>query len=166
MSNTTKEQVAARFGNKILETTEHFGELTFVVDRSNLVELARFLRDEKSLAYVHLSDVTATDWPRREKRFEVVYHFYSYGLLHYVRLKLLVGDEEPVPTLAHEWDTANWLEREVYDMFGVKFEGHPDLRRILMWEEFEGHPLRRDYPLTYEVPQFTYNKDLPPEVIK
>ncbi len=166
MNNVTQERVKSQFGDRILETVVAYDELTFVVDKSAVVELARFLRDDNSLKYLHLSDITATDWPARPKRFEVVYHLMSFDLKDYVRLKVRVGEDEPVPTLTGEWDTANWLEREVYDMFGIKFAGHPDMRRILMWDEFEGHPLRKDYPLTYEVPQFTYNKDLPPEVIK
>ena len=166
MSSITRERVTAQFGDKILASTEHFGELAFVVDKSTIVALARFLRDDVALKYVHLSDITATDWPEREKRFEVIYHLYSYDLTEYVRFKVHVADKESVPTLTGEWDTANWLEREVFDLFGIPFDGHPDLRRILLWDEFEGHPLRKDYPLTYETPQFTYNKDLPPEVIK
>lgn len=166
MGNITREKVTAQFRDRIIETTEHFGELTFVVDKGTIVDMVKYLRDEKSLSYVHLSDITATDWPRRQKRFEVIYHLYSYDLREYVRVKAIVGNGESVPSLYSEWDTADWLEREVFDMFGILFEGHPDLRRILMWDDFEGHPLRKDFPLTYEVPQFTYNKDDPPEVIK
>jgi NADH-quinone oxidoreductase subunit C len=165
MDNISREKVVSQFGDKILETTDQFGELTFVVDKATVPNLVRFLRDEESLGYLHLSDVTATDWPKRDKRFEVVYHLYSFDLRSYVRVKTRVSDGEAVPTLCSEWDAANWLEREVFDMFGIRFEGHPDLRRILMWEEFEGHPLRKDYPLTYEMPQFTFNKDEPPEVV-
>ena len=96
----------------------------------------------------------------------MIYHLYSYDSHEYVRVKIHVGENESAPTMTGEWDTADWLEREVFDMFGIKFEGHPDLRRILTWDEFEGHPLRKDFPLTYEMPQFTFNKDEPPEVIK
>jgi NADH-quinone oxidoreductase subunit C len=166
MANLTHDTVVKKFGDKILSATDNFGELAFVVDRSTLVSLVLFLRDDSSLRYLHLSDITATDWPDRAKRFEVIYHLYSFDLKEYVRIKLHVAEKETVPTLSTEWDTANWLEREVFDLFGVVFEGHPDLRRILLWDEFEGHPLRKDYPLTYEVPQFTYNQDQPPEVIK
>ncbi len=165
MGNLTQERVTAQFGDKILATSEDRGELSFVVDKLLIVTLACFLRDEPALRYLHLSDITATDWPEREKRFEVIYHLYSFDLREYVRVKIQVADKESVPTLSGEWDTAN-LWREVFDLFGIRFDGHPDLRRILMWDEFEGHPLRKDYPLTYETPQFTHNKDLPPEVIK
>ncbi|MCC6963284.1 MAG: NADH-quinone oxidoreductase subunit C [candidate division Zixibacteria bacterium] len=166
MDITTRDKVVARFGEKLLETSTAFDELTFLIDKGDLLAVVRFLRDDPALKYLHLSDITATDWLDRPKRFEVVYHLYSFDLRDYVRVKVRVGEEEPIDSLCSEWDGANWLEREVYDLFGVKFTGHPDLRRILTWEGFEGHPLRKDYPLTYEVPQFTYNKDEPPEVIK
>lgn len=166
MDINTKEKVSARFGSKLLETSTQFDELAFVVDKSDLHDVVRFLRDEVGLKYRHLSDITATDWLDRSKRFEVVYHLYSFELRDYVRVKVRVADNETVPTMCSDWKTADWLEREVFDMFGVTFAGHPDMRRILMWDDFEGHPLRKDYPLTYEMPQFTFNKDEPPEVIK
>jgi NADH-quinone oxidoreductase subunit C len=166
MDIQTKDIVAARFGEKLLETSIQFDELGILVDKSHLLEIIRFLRDEPSLSYRHLSDVTATDWLDRAKRFEIVYHLYSFELRDYVRIKIRVVEDEAVPSLCADWDAANWLEREVFDMFGVKFADHPDLRRILMWDDFDGYPLRKDYPLTYEMPQFTFNKDEPPEVIK
>ncbi len=166
MDINTKEKVIARFGSKVLETSTQFDELTFLVDKSDLHAIVRHLRDELGLNYRHLSDITATDWLDRPKRFEIIYHLYSFDLRDYVRVKVRIGENEPVPTMCSDWKTANWLEREVYDMFGVTFSGHPDMRRILMWDDFEGHPLRKDYPLTYEMPQFTFNKDEPPEVIK
>ncbi len=166
MDINTKEKVIARFGSKLLETSTQFDELGFVVDKADLHDVVRFLRDEAGLRYRHLSDITATDWLDRAKRFEIIYHLYSFDLRDYVRVKVRVGENEPVPTMCSDWKTADWLEREVFDMFGVTFTGHPDMRRILMWDDFEGHPLRKDYPLTYEMPQFTFNKDEPPEVIK
>lgn len=166
MDINTKEKVSTKFGSKIIETLTQFDELGFVVDKADLHEVVRFLRDESGLKYCHLSDITATDWLDRAKRFEIVYHMYSFDLRDYVRIKIRVGENEPVPTMCNDWKTADWLEREVFDMFGVTFSGHPDMRRILMWDDFEGHPLRKDYPLTYEMPQFTFNKDEPPEVIK
>lgn len=166
MDNNTKDKVLTKFGATILETITRFDELGFVVDKGSLHEVARYLRDEADLAYVHLSDITATDWLDRAKRFEIVYHLYSLKLRDYVRIKVYVGEDEEVPSMCSDWDGANWLEREVFDMFGVTFANHPDLRRILMWDGFEGHPLRKDYPLTYEAPQFSFNKDEPPEVIK
>ncbi len=166
MDINTKEKVTARFGSKLLGTSTQFDELGLVVDKADLHDVVRFLRDEAGLKYRHLSDIAATDWLDRAKRFEIVYHLYSFDLRDYVRVKVRVGENESVPTMCSDWKTADWLEREVYDMFGVTFAGHPDMRRILMWDDFEGHPLRKDYPLTYEMPQFTFNKDEPPEVIK
>jgi len=166
MHAATRDKLKAQFGDRLQEVTDDYGELAVKLARQDLVEVVRFLRDDPELQYRHLSDVTATDWPEAEKRHELIYHLYSYEICEYIRLKLRVAEGESVPTLCGDWDTANWLEREVYDMFGVQFEGHPDLRRILMWDDFEGYPLRKDYPLTYERPQFTFNKDNPPEVIK
>ncbi len=166
MDSNTRDKVVSKFGEKILETSTAFDELTFRVIASELLSVVHFLRDEPGLKYLHLSDITATDWLDRKDRFEVVYHLYSFEIKDYVRVKVRVSEGESIASLCGDWDAANCLEREVYDMFGVRFTGHPDLRRILMWDEFEGHPLRKDYPLTYEVPQFTYNKDEPPEVIK
>ncbi len=166
MDTRTREIVIAKFEDKLLESSTQFDELSIVVDKSNLLTIVRFLRDEPGLNYRHLSDITATDWLDRLRRFELVYHLYSLELREYVRIKIRVGEEEAVPSLCGDWDGANWLEREVFDMFGITFSDHPDLRRILMWDGFDGHPLRKDYPLTYEMPQFTFNKDEPPEVIK
>ncbi len=166
MDSGTKDKVVAQFGDKIIATKTDFTELTIIVDRADLHAVVRFLRDDADLQYIHLSDITATDWLDRERRFEVIYHLYSLKLREYARVKVMVGEGESVPTMCSDWDTANWLEREVFDMFGIEFSGHPELRRILMWEGFDGHPLRKDYPLTYEMPQFTFNKDEPPEVIK
>lgn len=166
MAEITEDKVKSKFGEKIVETSHAFDELSFIVDKSNLLEIVKYLRDDPELKYLHLSDISVADFPEREKRFGLVYHLYSFDLKKYVRLKSFLADSETVATLTGEWDSADWLEREVFDMFGIKFDGHPDLRRILMWEGFEGYPLRRDYPLTYEVPRFTYNKDKPPEVIK
>lgn len=166
MHVATRDKLNAQFGDRLTEVTDEFNELAVKVSKDDLLEVVRFLRDDSELQYLHLSDVTATDWPDDEKRHEIIYHLYSYEILEYIRIKVRVAEDETVPTLSNDWACANWLEREVYDMFGVQFAGHPDLRRILMWEGFEGHPLRKDYPLTYERPQFSFNKDNPPEIIK
>ncbi len=166
MHAATRDKLVARFGDRLTEVTDAYNELAVKVASNDIVEIVRFLRDEPELRYIHLSDITATDWPDDDQRHEVIYHLYSYELCEYIRLKVRVAEGEAVPSLTELWDAANWLEREVYDMFGVQFSGHPDLRRILMWEDFEGHPLRKDYPLTYERPQFSFNKDNPPEIIK
>jgi NADH-quinone oxidoreductase subunit C len=107
----------------------------------------RFLRDTPDLELDMLMDVTAVDRLPEKPRFEVVYHLYSLAKNHRVRIKACVAEEAPeIDTLLSLWPAANWLEREVWDMYGVRFRGHPDLRRLLLYEEFEGHPLRKDYP--------------------
>ncbi len=166
MTEITKQKIEAQFGEKILAIATAYDELAFMIERADLIEVIMFLHDDFDLQYLHLSDITAVDQSERERRFDLVYHLYSFKLREYVRVKVQVGDGESVATLTSEWDSANWLEREVFDMFGIDFDGHPDLRRILMPPDFEGHPLRRDYPLTYEMPQFTHNRKEPPEVIR
>ncbi|MBU1320099.1 MAG: NADH-quinone oxidoreductase subunit C [candidate division Zixibacteria bacterium] len=153
------------FGDSILEVLHFRDELTFIISKEFLIGIVEFLRDEPEFAYTFLTDLTATDWPDREQRHEVVYLLYSFDSHTYVRLKVRLKEGEKISSLCGIWDIANWFEREVYDLFGVEFEGHPDLTRILTPDGFEGHPLRKDFPLTYEVPQFTYNIDDPPEVI-
>jgi len=112
------------------------------------LEVGRHLRDDADAAFDFCSDVTATDWPTRaEGRFDVIYCLYSTRHRHRVRVKLKVGEHQPVPSVTSLWPAANWLEREVYDMFGVNFTGHPDRRRILMPEDWQGFPQRKDYPL-------------------
>ncbi len=109
--------------------------------------MATHLRDAPGALFNFCSDVTASDWPPRAKRFDVIYCLYSTTLRHRVRLKVQAGDGEAVPTVTGVWPSANWLEREVFDLFGIPFEGHPDLRRILMPDDWQGHPQRKDYPL-------------------
>jgi NADH-quinone oxidoreductase subunit C len=152
------QRLRDRFGGAILETHEHHGDATLVVERATLVDLLRFCRDEAALRFDMLMDLTAVDYqkyPGREDgpRFEVVYHLYSLGHNHRVRVKTRVDeDDAQVPTVVDLWAIANWFEREVWDMFGVGFVGHPDPRRLLMYEEFVGHPLRKDYPINRRQP--------------
>ena len=134
-------------------------ELTIYVPVEAIVAVCTFLRDDEELKFNYLSDLTGNDWPDRDPRFEVIYHLYS--LEHYTRLRLKVRvlEEEPnVPTVTGVWGTANWHEREIFDMFGIHFEGHPDLRRILLPDEWIGHPLRQDYEMGWEEPEFTVRK--------
>jgi NADH-quinone oxidoreductase subunit C len=123
------------------------GDWTVIVPADKVVEVGRFLRDHEAGRFDFCSDVTAVDWPARAQRFDVVYCLYSTRLHHRVRMKARLADGEAVPSVTGVWAAANWLEREVYDMFGVRFAGHPDLRRILMPDEWQGHPQRKDYPL-------------------
>ena len=152
------QRLTSRFGAAVLDTHERLGDATAVVERTSLVETLRFCRDEPALGFDVLMDLTAADYlkyPGREDgpRFEVVYHLYSIAHNHRVRLKVRVEQDDAwVPTATSLWPIANWLEREVWDMFGLRFEGHPDLRRLLLYEEFVGHPLRKDYPMNRRQP--------------
>jgi NADH-quinone oxidoreductase subunit C len=123
------------------------GDWTIIVPVSRLLDVARSLRDRPEAAFDMCSDVTATDWPLRPERFDVMYCLYSTRHRHRIRLKVKAGEHEPVPSVTAVWPAANWLEREVYDMFGVNVVGHPDRRRILMPEDWQGFPQRKDYPL-------------------
>jgi len=151
-------ELRARFGSDVVETHEHRGDHTAVVTREALRRVLAWCRDEPSLAFEMLTDLTAVDYvkyPGRQDgpRFEVVYHLYSLAHNHRLRLKVRIDEDDAnVPSAVALWPIANWLEREVWDMFGVRFEGHPDLRRLLMYEEFVGHPLRKDYPINRRQP--------------
>jgi NADH-quinone oxidoreductase subunit C len=124
------------------------GDWTIIVPAAQLLDVARHLRDAPDAAFDLCSDVTATDWPPRlSGRFDVVYVLYSTRHRHRVRVKTIVAETQPLPSVTAVWPAANWLEREIYDMFGVNFAGHPDRRRILMPEDWQGYPQRKDYPL-------------------
>ncbi len=123
------------------------GDWTLIVPPSRLLDVAAYLRDTPGAQFDFCSDVTATDWPPRARRFDVIYCLYSTALRHRVRVKVRAADGEAVPSVSELWPAANWLEREVFDMFGIRFDGHPDLRRILMPDDWQGHPQRKDYPL-------------------
>jgi NADH-quinone oxidoreductase subunit C len=131
-----------RLGERILGTHDYRGDHSAVLTREAIVPALAFCRDDAALAFDLLVDITA-----------VVYHLYSVAHNHRVRVKVPVEQDDPVvPTASGLWPIANWLEREVWDMFGIRFEGHPDLRRLLLYEEFEGHPLRKDYPINRRQP--------------
>ncbi|HEU4369566.1 MAG TPA: NADH-quinone oxidoreductase subunit C [Methylomirabilota bacterium] len=146
------------FGPALVETHDRHGDATAVVERAVLLDVLRACRGEPALGFDVLMDLTAVDYlryPGREDgpRFEVVYHLYSIGHNHRVRVKVRVDEDDAVvPTAVGLWPIANWLEREVWDMFGVRFAGHPDPRRLLMYEQFVGHPLRKDYPINRRQP--------------
>ena len=151
-------ELQRRFGDAIVETHEQHDDVTAVVARDALLTVLAHCRDDAALAFDVLMDLTAVDYlkfPGREDgpRFEVVYHLYSIARNHRLRLKVrLDEDDARVPSAVALWPIANWLEREAWDMFGVRFEGHPDPRRLLMYEEFVGHPLRKDYPINRRQP--------------
>lgn len=147
-----------RFGSRILETHAYRGDTTAVVDRGVILEVLRFCRDEADLRFEFLTDLTAVDYlkfPGRQDgpRFEVVYHLFSLPHNHRVRIKVRLEENGPeVESAMPLWGIANWYEREVWDMFGIRFRGHPNPKRLLMYEEFEGHPLRKDYPVNKRQP--------------
>jgi NADH-quinone oxidoreductase subunit C len=130
----------------IVETHARLGDATAQVDPARIVEVARLLRDDPDLEFEMLTDLTCVDYLGQEPRFEMVYHFYSVARNRRVRVKARVGEDAcAIASLVPLYASADWMEREVWDLYGVRFEGHPDLRRLLLYEEFEGHPLRKDY---------------------
>ncbi len=131
----------------VTRVTYWVGDWSVIVPAGRLLDVARFLRTDPAADFDYCSDVTATDWPPRPQRFDVVYCLYSTRLRHRLRVKVRAGEDEPVPSVTGIWPAANWLEREVYDQFGVNIVDHPDRRRILMPDEWQGHPQRKDYPL-------------------
>ncbi len=144
------QRLREQFGQALLEVKTWRNETTVVLAPQDLVRVCCFLRDDPGLAFDFLSDVTGVDrllLPEPSPRFEVVYHLYSLQYRRRIRLKVRVDNGQAVPTVTDLWPTANWHEREVYDLLGVTFEGHPDLRRILTPDDWEGHPLRKDYPV-------------------
>ncbi len=143
-----------RFGSAIEEYYEFRGELAIRVHKDQILEICRFLRDDPDLQFNFLTDLCGVDYPARPRRFDVVYLLYSLPNNRRLRLKVAVGENETVQSVVSVWRAANWLEREAYDMFGIRFAGHPDLRRILLPEDWDaGWPLRKDYPLEgYRVP--------------
>jgi NADH-quinone oxidoreductase subunit C len=142
----TVDAMQTQFGGVIQDVVHFRGEVTALVERSRIVDAALFCRD--NLDYNYLSDVTATDWFDRSPRFDVVYHITSFVHWGRFRLKAQVDDGEAVPTVIPVWPAANWGEREIWDLFGIEFDGHPDLRRFLMPDGWIGHPLRKDFAQT------------------
>jgi len=162
MSKTAIERLRAQLGGAILETSELRGDEVAVVAPASWIEAARLLRDDRELAMDHFVDLTAVDRPEREPdgpRFDVLLSLRSSKRNHRVRLLTRVADGQALASVVPLWLGANWAEREVWDMFGIRFEGHPDLRRILLYEEFEGHPLRKDYPIERAQPLVPYRDD-------
>jgi NADH-quinone oxidoreductase subunit C len=153
------------FGPKLQEKTEFRGETTYTILPADLHEVAKFCRDDLSFDY--LIDITSIDNSGSEPRFEIVYELYSMTLAIYLRLKLRISEEIcAVDTVSDIWPTANWHEREIYDMMGIKFKGHPDLRRILMWDGYPFFPLRKEFPLEglpSEMPDVAFSEAAPME---
>ncbi len=140
--------IALKQADAVQSTAVAFGELTVTANLAHLKDLVEFLRDDASCRFSSLVDITAVDLPERVARFDVVYHFLSMYRNQRIRVKVAVREDEMVPSIAGLHPSANWFEREVFDMFGILFSGHPDLRRILTDYGFRGHPLRKDFPTT------------------
>jgi NADH-quinone oxidoreductase subunit C len=159
------DSLGEAFGGKLQQKTEFRGETSFAVAANDLREIAKFCRDDLSFDY--LLDITSIDNFGEEPRFEIVYHLYSMPHALHLRLKLKVSEEVgAVDTISDIWPTADWHEREIYDMMGIKFNGHPDLRRILMWDGYPYFPLRKDFPLAglpSEMPDVAFTKITPLE---
>jgi NADH-quinone oxidoreductase subunit C len=145
LDNDLVKRYKEKFGPAILEAWTDRKQSILVVARELLAEIALYSRDDEKFAW--LSDLTAVDWPKREKRFDIVLNMYSFEKNERLRLKVQATADERVPSVQGIWSTTNWMEREVYDMFGVIFEGHPDLKRILLPDEWQGFPLRKDYDI-------------------
>ena len=146
------KMIEEQFADQVLGTTSHAGQIGVMLKKEMIKDVCLFLRDEPSLKFDHLADLTAVDFSRYPgdtgPRFEVVYNLISTVHRHRIRLKVRVPEEDPrVDSVTSVWQTANWHERETYDLMGIKFDGHPDLRRILLTDDWEGHPLRKEYPL-------------------
>lgn len=152
------EDVAEKMGDAIIGWEIANGELTFRVKREEITRVVKFMRDDPTCSFSCLIDVCGVDYPERENRFEVVYHLLSLHQNVRARLKVTTDAETPVPTITELFPGANWFEREAFDMYGILFADHPDLRRILTDYGFEGHPLRKDFPLTGHV-EVRYSDD-------
>lgn len=142
------EYLSAALPGDVLGTEFRLGELMLSVRREAIVNVLTFLRDDSKCEFQELVDICGADYPDRPKRFDVVYNLLSLTKNRRVRVKVMTGEDEPVPSVSAVYFSANWFERETWDLYGVFFENHPDLRRILTDYGFEGHPMRKDFPLT------------------
>ncbi len=145
--NVAVQQLRAAMPDAIEDVSSFRDQVTIRVYKERIVDVCFFLRDTPGLEFDFMTDLTAVDYPARPQRFDVVYHLYSMTQNHQIRVKAAVAEDEEIDSSYPVWKTANWQERECFDMFGIVFTGHPDLRRILLPEDWEGYPLRKDYPL-------------------
>ena len=146
--NPVAQKIKDRFPEAFLEAIEYRGEQTVVIKRESIVDVARYLHDEPGLEFNQLSDIASVDFPDREVRFDVVYHLNSINQRQRIRLKAPVPEDDcEIASVYPVWRSAGFLEREVYDLMGIRFRGHPDLRRIFLPEDYDGHPLRKEYPM-------------------
>jgi NADH-quinone oxidoreductase subunit C len=142
------EAIAGALPHSVLDRRISHDELTITVALTNIIQVMTFLRDDERCQFWSLIDITAVDWPERERRFDIVYHLLSPKQNQRIRVKIEIEEAAPVSSIIDVFPGANWFEREAYDLYGVLFTGHPDLRRLLTDYGFEGHPLRKDFPLT------------------
>jgi NADH-quinone oxidoreductase subunit C len=152
------ETIAGALAGSVVGYWVANGELTLTATARDIVKVAAFLRDDEQCQFVSFVDITAIDWPSRERRFDIVYHFLSPTKNLRIRIKIEAGEETRVPSIIEVFPGADWFERETYDLYGVLFTGHPDMRRLLTDYGFEGHPLRKDFPLTGFV-EVRYDED-------
>ena len=145
LENELTRRYRERFGSPILDAIEDRKQAILIVDIAQFLEIARYSRDTEKFDL--LEDYTAVDWPRREKRFDLVAQLYSFPNNVRLRLKTAIGADQTADSLTSVWPVANWLEREIFDLFGIAFQGHPGLKRILLPDEWQGHPLRKDYDI-------------------
>jgi NADH-quinone oxidoreductase subunit C len=150
---TAAERIKERFPEDVVEVSVAKGENSVVIRREAVPRIFTFLKEEPGLEFDGLVDLTAVDYLGRRPRFDVVYHLLSFATKQRLRVKVRLDESDvEVPSLTTLWGSANWLEREVWDMYGIRFTGHPNLKRLLMYEEFQGHPLRKDYPVQRRQP--------------
>jgi NADH-quinone oxidoreductase subunit C len=171
MEEKVRQFLQESFPDAIVREDSFRSQQSFYITPDSLLPIVQAIVDDTDLDTRFLSDITSVDWLGHEEemggRFEVVYNFYSLSHKYRFFLKVMLPEDKPeVDTLIGIFNSANWLEREIWDMMGITFIGHPDLTKILTADDLDGHPLRRDFPLTWEQPRFTWNKDDPPEVIK
>ena len=160
MENVAVKRLQERFPSSVLEIKGFRGEVTVTVEKKEILAICKFLSSDPDLQYTYLTDLCGVDLLPKNPRFEIVYQLCSMKNTQKLRLKTRTAENEPVPSVESIWKAANWYEREVYDLLGIPFENHPDLRRIMMWDGYEGHPLRKDFPV--EGPDF--DKPFDPEV--
>jgi NADH-quinone oxidoreductase subunit C len=170
MEEKLREFFEAHFKDALIREDNFRDQQSFYIRKEYLYDICTALFNDEELRVKLLADICSLDWlgqpEEKEGRFEVVYNLYSLKHRYRFFLKVMLAGEEPeIDSLTSIWHAADWLEREVYDLMGIVFTGHPNLKKIVTPDDLEGYPLRKDYPLTYEEPQFSYNKDEPPEVI-
>ena len=154
-----EERAKSLLGDRIEHSAISYGELTLTVHRETILDSVRALHDDADLRFVSIIDVCGVDYPERGQRFDVVYHLLSMTKNRRIRIKVQTDEDTPVPTVTGVYPCADWFEREAFDMYGIFFEGHPDLRRILTDYGFHGHPLRKDFPMTGYV-ELRYDDEL------